>query len=314
MALKNKLAFLAAEQTHVGQLRDVNQDASLITDDIFAVADGMGGHAAGDIAAEIAVDALANAIRMASVDDLVVAVKDANKAIVKRATAEPELKGMGTTVVALAVFVDGDAQHLALINVGDSRGYRFSNGVISQLTDDHSLVADLVRDGMLRPDQAEQHPQRNVITRALGIDTDVQVDSWIHDPKVGDRYLLCSDGLFNEVKESEIAKVMSKFAHPEDAVDELVDRANAAGGRDNITVVIVDVVDPKAKEPAKVRASKPSDGAEDDAAVDDPTAETKADVSPVTAPEPAPAPTAESGGFLSRILGRKKGTNRDGAK
>lgn len=250
------LIFEAAESTHVGMLREVNQDAVFLTTDVFVVADGMGGHAAGDIASALAVASIADMIRMAGVDDLVDAVKAANKSIMKRAESEPELKGMGTTVVALASFIEADVQHLALVNVGDSRAYRFSGDELSQLTDDHSLVADLVRDGMLRADQAEHHPQKNILTRALGIEHDVRVDSWVYQPVPGDRYLLCSDGLFNEVSEVGIADVLREYSNPDEAVAELVAQANAHGGRDNITVMLVDVTDPSATDPGDGRASE----------------------------------------------------------
>ncbi len=324
MALEKELTFEAAQLTHVGQLRQVNQDASLIDMGVFAVADGMGGHAAGDIAAALAVEELGKVIRMASVDDLVGAVKDANTAITRRAAGDADLQGMGTTVVALASFVEGDAQQLALVNVGDSRGYLFRGGELKQLTEDHSLVADLVRDGMLRPDQAEQHPQRNVITRALGIGADVQVDSWVHSPEPGDRFLLCSDGLFNEVSEAEIARVLGEVAWPEDAVAQLVDMANEAGGRDNITVLIVDAVDPD-NDDREARAETAATGAADVADVDldspDPTDDDHQEAASESSNgEPADPVTEAEGsepeqkrGLMGRLRGRKKGNPSDGA-
>ncbi len=323
MALEKEFHFDAAQLTHVGQLRQVNQDASLIDMGVFAVADGMGGHAAGDIAAALAVEELGKVIRMAGVDDLVGAVKDANKAITRRAASDIELQGMGTTIVAMASFIEGDAQHLALVNVGDSRGYRFRDGELEQLTDDHSLVADLVRDGMLRPDQAEQHPQRNVITRALGIDVNVQVDSWVHTPVAGDRFLLCSDGLFNEVDEPTIAKVLAQQPWPEEAVEILVDMANDAGGRDNITVLIIDVVDPDNDDRADRadRAERAEAAAEAADAEAGPEHADRAEVSAdaETADEPAspsgatPADAEKPRGRIGRMFARKKGDASDGA-
>ncbi len=311
MALEREFLFDAAQQTHVGQVRKVNQDASLIDMGVFAVADGMGGHAAGDIAAALAVEELGKVIRMAGVEDLVSAVKDANKAITRRAASDIELQGMGTTVVALASYIEGDAQYLALVNVGDSRGYRFRDGVLEQLTEDHSLVADLVRDGMLRPDQAEQHPQRNVITRALGIDDNVQVDSWVHTPVVGDRFLLCSDGLFNEVPVPEIAQVLAEEPWPEDAVDKLVDMANEGGGRDNITVLIVDVVDPDNDNRADAAPAAAESGV---ASVDGSTeAAGESGAAPASNAEPVVADAGDkSRGLLGRVFGRKKGNSSDG--
>ncbi len=148
---------------------------------------------------------------------------------------------MGTTLCALALIETGDDDRLAIINVGDSRVYLLKEGDLEQITDDHSLVATLERQGRLTADEAAVHPQRNIITRALGIDTRVMVDSWEVRPVPGDRYLLCSDGLFNEVEESRIAATLRKLASPEEAARELVRLANEGGGRDNITVVIVDV-------------------------------------------------------------------------
>lgn len=318
MALEPELLLDAAQLSHVGQVRKVNQDASLIDMGVFAVADGMGGHAAGDIAAALAVEELGKVIRMAGPDDLVGAVKDANTAITRRAASDIELQGMGTTVVAMASFTVGDAQQIALVNVGDSRGYRFRDGHLEQLTEDHSLVADLVRDGMLRPDQAEQHPQRNVITRALGIDADVQVDWWVHTPVAGDRFLLCSDGLFNEVPEPVIASVLARVPWPEDAVEQLVDMANEGGGRDNITVLIVDIVDPDNDdradradvvpdfEAARVETSEAAAGTEagspGDGAAESPDGKAQ-----------SAGPGGKPSGLLGRVFGRKKGNPSDGA-
>lgn len=325
MALEHELLLDAAQLSHVGQVRKVNQDASLIDMGVYAVADGMGGHAAGDIAAALAVEELGKVIRMAGPDDLVGAVKDANTAITRRAASDIELQGMGTTVVALASFIEGDAQQLALVNVGDSRGYRFRDGELEQLTEDHSLVADLVRDGMLRPDQAEQHPQRNVITRALGIDVEVQVDWWVHTPVAGDRFLLCSDGLFNEVPEPVIAGVLARVAWPEDAVEQLVTMANEGGGRDNITVLIIDVVDPDnddREDRAEKAVSVDGDAAAEATPIDKdeaPGAVSTAapDSEDVAEPSAGHAqsvdPKEKAPGRFGRVFGRKKGNPSDGA-
>ena len=156
---------------------------------------------------------------------------------------DPDLSGMGTTVVALAVVAHDGDELLALSQRGRLRGYRYSGGELDQLTTDHSLVADLVREGSLSPDEASIHPQRNILTRVLGVYEDVPVDAFAVEPRHGDRYLLCSDGLFNEVPEDAIAAVLRRPGDPADAADELVRLAREGGGRDNITVVIVDVVD-----------------------------------------------------------------------
>ena len=170
-----------------------------------------------------------------------------------RADADPELLGMGTTVCAVARLDEADQPGmLGVVNVGDSRIYRFAEGELTQLSEDHSLVGDLVRAGHLTPEEAASHPQRNIVTRALGIDEKVLVDAWELVPVVGDRYVICSDGLFNEIHENEIAEVLRATDSPQEAADELVERACAAGGRDNVTVVVVVVTaaDTHAEVPA----------------------------------------------------------------
>ena len=165
-----------------------------------------------------------------------------NAAIMARADAEPALSGMGTTLCALALIVSGEQERLAVANVGDSRIYVHAGDELQQLTEDHSLVAQLVRDGTLTESQADRHPQRNVLTRALGIDPDVAVDAWEVLPFAGDRFVLCSDGLSNELTDDQIAAVLRRLADPQEAANELVRLANENGGRDNITVVVVDII------------------------------------------------------------------------
>jgi protein phosphatase len=151
---------------------------------------------------------------------------------------------MGTTVVAMAMIDGGDeVPRFAVVNVGDSRVYRLDDNGLAQLTDDHSLVAELTRAGQISEEEALRHPQRNVLTRALGVDDDVQVDRWVVPMTPGERYLLCSDGLVNEVNDTAIAHIMGQADEPAQAADRLVDMANASGGRDNITVVVVDVAE-----------------------------------------------------------------------
>jgi PPM family protein phosphatase len=233
--------------TDVGRVRQENEDAFFTSDELFVVADGMGGHRGGEVASGLATQALEEGfgptIDPRSTDELVRAVQRANEVVVGKASDDPDLTGMGTTLCAMAlVRVDGD-ERLAIVNVGDSRAYLLKSGTLEQITDDHSLVATLERQGRLTRDEAAVHPQRNILTRALGIDARVMVDSWEVRPVVGDRYVLCSDGLFNEVDESRMAATLRKLADPTDAARELVRLANESGGRDNITLVIVDVVD-----------------------------------------------------------------------
>jgi protein phosphatase len=235
--------------TDTGQVRTKNEDAALIGDVVFAVADGMGGHAAGEVASQVAVEAFESSTSTGvdDEDDVVEAVRAANQAVLDRAEDEPELAGMGTTLTALALVpgpADGSGPgELVIANVGDSRAYLFRDGDLTQLTRDHSLVEDLVQEGRLSPEEARTHPQRNILTRVLGNDSEVEPDVFRADPVRGDRYLLCSDGLSNEVDEERTAAVLRRLADPDDAARELVRLANENGGRDNITVVVVDVVD-----------------------------------------------------------------------
>jgi protein phosphatase len=227
----------------VGRVRAVNQDNALAIEGLFAVADGMGGHRGGEVASEVAVRALRERAPVLTSIELLEAIHLANDTILGQSNDDPSLRGMGTTLCVLAlVDADGD-ERLAIANVGDSRVYLFANGELEQMTDDHSLVAALVREGRLTPEEAEEHPQRNILTRALGIDHEVSVDAWEVPPFVGDRWVLCSDGLFNEVSVDQMAAVLRRLDDPGEAADELVRLANDSGGRDNITVLVVDVVD-----------------------------------------------------------------------
>lgn len=231
--------------TDVGRVRSNNQDQYLARpdDDLWAVADGMGGHSGGEVASQIACETLGQTFAEHTVEGLIDAVEQANSAVFRAGADDPELTGMGTTVVALAVVEHDDDEVLAIANVGDSRCYRYADNELDQVTTDHSLVADLVREGSLSPEEAAVHPQRNIVTRVLGVYDTVPVDVFAVDPRPGDRYVLCSDGLFNEVPEAGIVSVLRRLAHPGDAADELVRLAVDSGGRDNVTVVVVDVLD-----------------------------------------------------------------------
>ena len=226
-----------------GRVRAINQDSLLATTGLYVVADGMGGHRGGEVASAIAVDTMAETETPATVRAVVEAVEAANRAIFDRSSAEAELHGMGTTLCALAlVRTESGREGLAVVNVGDSRVYRHADGLLEQVTEDHSMVEQMVRDGLLTPAEAETHPQRNILTRALGIDPRLSIDVWILPVRSGERFLLCSDGLFNEVEPDAIARVLATLADPVEAADELVELANDAGSRDNVTVVVVDVV------------------------------------------------------------------------
>lgn len=250
----------AGSATDVGLVRANNQDESLVAHPLFAVADGMGGHAAGEVASALACQALAQAFAAGphSADALVAATHQANRAVYERAQANPEMRGMGTTLVAVAL-TDAEHQTLAIAHVGDSRVYLLRRGELSQVTSDHSLVAELVAEGQIPAEEAEFHPQRHVLSRALGVYPSVDVDLTVVDPQTGDRYLLCSDGLSREVTDDQIAAVLLRLADPNEAAQELVEAAKARGGADNITVVLVDVTDDPAGGPAPAVAAPDGD-------------------------------------------------------
>ena len=229
--------------THQGRVRSENQDSALADETLFVVADGMGGHAGGSVASTIVVDYFRDNVDPLGVGEVIEGTHRANAAIIAAVGDNPDLKGMGTTLCVLALVEGEGDDRLVITNVGDSRVYHFKDGELEQVTEDHSLVETLRREGRLSDAEAAVHPQRNVLTRALGIDEKVLVDDWAMLPFEGDRYLLCSDGLFNEVSDNEIAGVLRRLADPQEVADELVRLANEGGGRDNITVVVVDVVD-----------------------------------------------------------------------
>jgi protein phosphatase len=231
--------------THVGQVRSNNQDSLLVwaKADLYAVADGMGGHNGGEVASAMAVEGLEKHAGEPSLENLKQAARIGNRAIFEKAGADPELHGMGTTLCAVRVVPGPEGDEIAWINVGDSRVYLYRDGQLIQLSRDHSLVEDLLRDGQLTEDEAKVHPKRNIITRALGIDVDVDVDGSTVIPFNGDRFLLCSDGLFGEIAADQISSVLRRLEDPTEAAEELVRLANESGGRDNITVVVVEVVD-----------------------------------------------------------------------
>ena len=232
--------------TDIGLVRANNQDQLLVAAPLFAVADGMGGHAAGEVASALACEALGRAFEAAgppSAAALGDAAHQANQVVYDRAGADPELHGMGTTLVAVALVEDGSGDCLAVANVGDSRVYVLRDGELRQVTKDHSLVAELVAEGQIAPEEAERHPQRHVLSRALGVYPDVEVDLTVVAPRRHDRFLLCSDGLSREVSDDQIASVLRRLADPDEAARALIEQAKARGGADNITVVVVDVVD-----------------------------------------------------------------------
>lgn len=231
----------AASATDVGRVREANEDALWTGDSVFAVADGMGGHAAGEVASATALEPVAGLDgkvfpdARAARDALATAVSKANAAVVEKAEGDPAFAGMGTTLTA-AMF-EGKRLHVA--HVGDSRAYLLRNGELSQLTTDHTLVQHLIDEGELTPEEAAEHPHRSVITRAIGVGEEVEVDSLTIHLAPDDQLLLCSDGLTGVVGDADIARWLLREDEHEAAVRKLVDAANAAGGPDNITIVLL---------------------------------------------------------------------------
>jgi protein phosphatase len=227
-----------AGRTDIGQLRDNNEDVIVRTDRLVLVADGMGGHPGGEIAANAAAVVVPAVFTGQSLDELEAAVRAANWAIRERAEAQPRLDGMGTTICAAGLLADG---HVALVNVGDSRALLWHEGALTQLTHDHSVTGELIQRGELRDEEASQHPHYGILTRALGVGPDVKIDRRTLVVEEGDRIVLCTDGLFNELSGGEIANAMAGDGDMVAIVDNLIDRAVRHGGRDNVSVVVAEV-------------------------------------------------------------------------
>jgi PPM family protein phosphatase len=229
--------------TDVGRTRSGNEDSYFCGRTVFGVADGLGGHQGGEVASATAVEPLAALDGRELADPgeaaaaLTTAIQEANQAILERAAGDRGLWGMGTTMTAAAVAGD---RHLQLAHVGDSRAYLLREGTLDQLTTDHTIVGELVRAGRLTPEQAAIHPERSILTRAVGLDPRLPVDT--PDPvelRSGDQVLLCSDGLTEVVPDPEIADLLTTEADGHAACRALIDAANTAGGPDNITVVLL---------------------------------------------------------------------------
>jgi serine/threonine protein phosphatase PrpC len=226
--------------TDPGRKRRRNEDSFVIDPPLFAVADGMGGAQAGEVASRLAAAAFRefhDADELDPEERLGAIIQEANRRIYERAAGDAQVSGMGTTITAALVGADA----LVLGHVGDSRAYRLRGGKFEQLTDDHSLVADLVRSGRITPEEADAHPQRSVITRALGTDREVDVDTFTVDAEPGDLFLLCSDGLTTMVDDEEITGTIDRSGTLEDAARALLKAANRAGGEDNVTVVLFEL-------------------------------------------------------------------------
>jgi serine/threonine protein phosphatase PrpC len=225
-----------AGRTDVGRQRNANEDSLVVRPPFFAVADGMGGAKAGEVASAIAAEAFerAGAGGEPAEAQLERIAHDANRRIYELAVSDESRRGMGTTLTAAKIH----GQEVSLGHVGDSRAYRMRDGELEQLTRDHSLVAELERSGQITPEAAEHHPQRSIITRALGPEPDVEVDTCTVPSRAGDVFLLCSDGLTSMIADDEMAAILRSSASLEEAADALVRAANQSGGKDNITVVL----------------------------------------------------------------------------
>ena len=249
----------------MGRVRAINQDDFGAGDDLFVLADGMGGHRGGEVASAEAVAGVLGSFDERTRAGLARAVDRANQAVFGRAAGDVDLFGMGTTLCALALARSEGGDVLAVANVGDSRVYRYGDGRLTQVSDDHSLVADLVRAGDLTEEEAVRHPQRNILTRALGIESALSVDTWELSIQADDRYLLCSDGLFNEIDDDRIAALLAGHDNPELTAATLVRAAVDAGGHDNVTALVVDIdAAPSAQEPwslPDVKVEQSSEGA-----------------------------------------------------
>ncbi len=227
----------------VGRVRPHNEDVARVSGSIFVVADGMGGHAAGEVASSLAAEAVMELADRPGLgaQDILDQIQEANRRIVESAAQHPEQRGMGTTLAGLALVTEGGSQQWVVFNIGDSRVYRLVDGKLSQVTVDHSEVWELVKQGILTPDQAQRHPARNIITRSLGREPLGKVDIWLFSPSEGEAFVICSDGLSNELSAEEIEAVLVEVTDAEQAATELVRRAVEAGGRDNVTAVVVSV-------------------------------------------------------------------------
>jgi len=230
--------------TDVGMVRQQNEDSFLAEETLFVVADGMGGHNAGEVASALAVTTLKAGARLGidTTEEFRELVQQANSAIYTASLDDSTQSGMGTTVTALSI-VEGEEPRVLVANVGDSRAYLWRSGALSRLSVDHSYVQELVNEGIITPEAARVHPRRNIVTRALGIDRSVMVDVFTHFVRTGDRIVLCSDGLVDEVADNEITRVLGQHSDPQETAEALVMVANTNGGRDNTTVIVVDVLD-----------------------------------------------------------------------
>lgn len=234
------LTVFSGAATDVGRVREVNEDSVHVGQRVFVVADGMGGHAAGDVASRLSVEVMADLDEGAlTVERVREAVARANLVVREHARAHPESEGLGTTVAGLAV-LDGSVPHWAVFHVGDSRVHLFRDGVLHQLTVDHSEVQELIEQGRISVAEAATHPSRHIITRAIGEPEAPEVELIVLPVRTGGRFLLCTDGLTNELTDGDLVAVLAANHPPQETAEILVRRACENGGSDNVTVIVVD--------------------------------------------------------------------------
>jgi protein phosphatase len=291
-----ELSIRTGAASDSGLVRESNEDSYVANHRVFVVADGMGGHQAGEVASALAITTLLDRLGEGaeSMDVVVAAVVEANAAIFHGAHTKLEQRGMGTTVTGMVILPGNDQRDtaMAMFNVGDSRVYLWRDNSLRRATIDHSYVQELVATGHITEDEARHHPRRNIVTRALGIEPHVRVDTWQLRPHTGDRYILCSDGLVDEVTDHDIAAVVMANDDPQALSEALVAKANANGGRDNTTVVVVDILEGYAPNgDGDLLGSLLWAGADEPSLVDadPPTEQLPATLAPVAATAPTPS-------------------------
>ena len=241
-----------AAATDTGLVRETNQDAVFVDDSLAIVADGMGGHAAGEVASAMAVEAIYNSfLTRPTIEGLLSGVQEANREVLSDAKANPERFGMGTTVMVVGLTHDGNGVTTpTMLHVGDSRAYQLRDGALRQLSADHSVAEEWVRMGRLTSEEALTHPRRHQLTRAIGVDDNIEIDVMSLNVQSGDRVLLCSDGLSNELDPAHLAELAGAPGSLDEAVTKLIDAAKVSGGRDNISAVLLEF--DEAHEPTRV--------------------------------------------------------------
>ncbi len=246
-----------AALSDIGRVRSHNEDSVLAQPPLFVVADGLGGHEAGEVASSLAVETLRdNAPRRPDANALARAVRAANREVIRAAREGIGRAGMGTTMTAAIV----ESGRIAIAHVGDSRAYLLHDNILERITEDHSMVADMIRRGQITEEESRVHPNRSVITRALGTDANMVADTYELEARAGDRLLLCSDGLTGMLTDAQISDLLGRYRDPGTAVHALIEAANEAGGHDNITAVVVDIDATASPRGARMPGGAAADG------------------------------------------------------